>query len=98
MVRKIIWSEKAAFERKEILNYWIARNKSNSYSKKLNNLFQNNIRLLAEFPDLGTETDIPNVRVRVVHVYLIFYEVVEDEIWILSIWDGRRNPENLKIK
>jgi hypothetical protein len=42
---------------------------------------------------LGTETDVPNVRVRVVNVYLIFYEVVEDEIWILSIWDGRRNPE-----
>lgn len=98
MVREIIWSEKAAFERKEILNYWIARNKSNSYNKKLNNLFQNNIRLIVEFPDLGTETDVPNVRVRVVNVYLIFYEVVEDEIWILSIWDGRRNPENLKIK
>lgn len=93
MVREIIWSEKAAFERKEILNYWIARNRSNSYRKKLNNLFQNNIRLIAEFPDLGTETDVPNVRVRVVSVYLIFYEVVEDEIWILSIWDGRRNPE-----
>jgi len=98
MVREIIWSEKAAFERKEILNYWIARNKSNSYNKKLNNLFQNNIRLIVEFPDLGTETDVPNVRVRVVNVYLIFYEVVEDEIWILCIWDGRRNPENLKIK
>lgn len=68
MVREIIWSEKAAFERKEILNYWIARNKSNSYNKKLNNLFQNNIRLIAEFPDLGTETDVPSVRVRVVNV------------------------------
>lgn len=98
MVREIIWSEKAAFERKEILNYWIARNKSNSYSKKLNTLFQNTIRLIAEFPDLGTGTDIPNVKVRIVSVYLIFYEIVEEEIWILTIWDGRRNPENLKIK
>lgn len=34
MVREIIWSEKVAFERMEILNYWIAQNKSNSYSKK----------------------------------------------------------------
>jgi hypothetical protein len=36
MVRKIIWSSNAKAEKIEILGYWIKRNKSNIYSKKLN--------------------------------------------------------------
>ncbi len=98
MVEQIIWSEKAAFERKEILAYWIARNKSNSYSLKLNILFSKTVQLIAEFPHLGMETDEPNVMVRVVKVYLVFYEVIDKKLFILTIWDGRRNPQKLRIR
>ncbi len=37
--RTIKWTEKANFERKEILKYWINRNESKTYSIKLNKLF-----------------------------------------------------------
>lgn len=97
MVRKVIWSEKAAFERREILNYWINRNKSKSYSKKLNHQIRKTILLISEFPELGIQTDRPNIRVRVVNIYLIFYEIKDENIWILTIWDGRRNAQKLKI-
>jgi plasmid stabilization system protein ParE len=36
MVEKIIWSLKAQEDRKQILNYWINRNKSTYYRVKLN--------------------------------------------------------------
>jgi plasmid stabilization system protein ParE len=29
--------------------------------------------------------------------YLIFYQIRDDSIEILHIWDGRRNPEDLKF-
>jgi len=37
--RKIVWTKKANIERKEILEYWIYKNKSARFSKKLNLLF-----------------------------------------------------------
>lgn len=97
MVRKIVWSERAAFDRKEILDYWINRNKSKTFSKKLNKQIKNAILLISEFPDLGIPTDMPNIRLRIVNVYLLFYEIKEDSIWILTIWDGRRNPQKLNL-
>ncbi|WP_447951045.1 hypothetical protein [Chryseobacterium koreense] len=51
--RKINWTEKANFERKEILEYWISRNKSKSYSLKLNKLFIEAMKQVAEFPRTG---------------------------------------------
>jgi hypothetical protein len=40
MVKQIRWTEGAQFDRKEIFQYWNARNKTNNYSKKLNQLFK----------------------------------------------------------
>jgi len=37
---KIIWSSKALLDKKEILGFWISKNKSNVYSKKLNLLIE----------------------------------------------------------
>ena len=46
--RKINWTEKANLERKEILAYWIARNKYKSYSIKLNKLIIDTLNQVAE--------------------------------------------------
>ena len=40
MAKKIIWSANAKADKIEILNYWLDRNKSNTYSKKLNLLLK----------------------------------------------------------
>lgn len=93
MVRKIIWSTNAKADRIEILDYWIKRNKSNSYSKKLNLLFREAINLVAKNPTIGHVTIKENVRVKIVKQFLIIYEITEDSIHIHSIFDNRRNPE-----
>lgn len=91
--RKIIWTFKANQERKDILEYWILRNKSKTFSLKLNKLILYNIGLLAEHPTIGRKTEVQNVRVKIVRDYLIFYEFSDVELIILSVWDGRRNDK-----
>lgn len=91
--RKVIWTVKANKERKEILEYWMLRNKSKTFSIKLNKLILYNVRLLADHSAIGRKTDIDNVRVKIVRDYLIFYEFSNSELIILSVWDGRREDK-----
>ena len=93
MAKKIIWSLKAQVNRKGILTYWNNRNKSNTYSIKLKILFKEAVIIISKFPEVGRLTDIENVRVRLVKDYMIVYETSSNNIYILLIWDGRRNPD-----
>jgi len=55
--RKIIWSNRAKIKRYEILKFYIDRNKSHTYSIKLNRRINKELRLLIKYPDLGITTD-----------------------------------------
>ncbi|KQS23857.1 type II toxin-antitoxin system RelE/ParE family toxin [Dyadobacter sp. Leaf189] len=95
MVKKVIWSQRALEDRKAILAYWIDRNKSNSYSKKLNLLFKEAIQLIAAFPKIGKHTDEENVRIKIVRDCFIIYEETDREIYILTIWNSYQDPARL---
>jgi plasmid stabilization system protein ParE len=97
MSKEIRWSARANQDRLKILEYWINRNQSNFYSIKLDLLFKENIELLAQIPELGKPTNLPNVRVKIVRDYLIFYRVKDAFLEIISIWDSRRNPKKLEF-
>lgn len=96
MAKQIIWSLRAQKDKKEIIKYWSQRNKSNRYSKKLNLLFKESIRLLSEHPYIGKSTDDDTVRIKIIKEYLLIYEVTKTSIHILSIWDGRQDPSKLE--
>ena len=98
MAYQIVWTEKANLERQNILQFWIDHNKSKVFSLKLNKLFVSSIRDIARRPNIGRKTEFDNVRVKIVREYLIFYEVINKHLVILSIWDGRRDRRNLKIR
>lgn len=98
MAYQIIWTEKANIERQHILEFWAENNKSKVYSLKLNKLFIAAIRDLSRKPDIGRKTEFENVRVKIVRDYLIFYEIIKEEILVLSVWDGRRDKKNFKIR
>lgn len=95
MARQIIWTQRAQKERIEIFTFWNNHNKSTTYSKKLNNLFQESLKLICKHPFIGKPTNKETVRVKTLKNYLIIYEITPDEIVVLSIWDCRRNPEDL---
>ena len=98
MAKKIIWSRKAQVELIEILGYWINRNKSNTFSIKLNELVDEQLKLLTENPKIGRKTDIENVYIKVIHKYLLYYELVENELHVLTIRHGSKNPKTLKLE
>lgn len=48
MARRIVWVFQAQNDRKEILAYWKEKNKSVSYSKKLDKLFREALKLIVK--------------------------------------------------
>lgn len=94
--RKIVWTKNAIKNRTDIFDYWNNRNKSKIFSKKLYKEFSEAVNLLKYNPEIGIISDY-NFRHLLIRNYLIFYEIKTTEIVILKIWDGNRNPENLKF-
>lgn len=97
MVKRIVWSRKAASEKRSILTYWSKKNGNKTYSRKLNMKFRETLRLISDYNYLGKNTEYKNVRVTVVESYLIFYRSLETQIEIITVFDSRRNPDDLII-
>jgi plasmid stabilization system protein ParE len=95
MAKRVIWTDTARKARREILEYWIFRNKSKMYSKKLSILFKEKVDLLKSQHYLGKPTNFKDVRATLVSHFSIFYKVSPDQIIIVGIWDNRRNPGDL---
>lgn len=97
MAKEVRWSVKADQDRLDIFDYWLNRNKSASYSIKLAKLFLERTEHIALYPDLGIPTNDPTIKIKIAKPYLIYYQIAEDHIKILTIWDSRRNPQKLKL-
>jgi plasmid stabilization system protein ParE len=97
MAKKIIWSKRALKERFELFDYWNKRNKSTRYSLKLNQQIKATTYLLSMSPLIGKKTDIEAIRIKIIEEYLLFYEIQENQIIILSIKDGRQHPDKMKL-
>ncbi len=96
--RKIVWSNRAKKRLYGILEFYIERNKSKSYSIKLYKLLNKEIKLLLKYPALGLKTSEESVRGLIIDTYIIYYEVTEDKITIHTIWDCRQDPDSKIIK
>jgi plasmid stabilization system protein ParE len=44
---------------------------------------------------MGRKTNVENVHIQIVRQYLIVYKIQNEEILIVRIWDGRRNPDDI---
>jgi len=97
MAEKIEWSERARKELLEILEYWSNRNKSKTYSIKLNELVLDGVELTAQMPESGIPTKFSKVRIKVIRDYFIYYRIHTSSIEVLTIWDTRRNPKKFKL-
>jgi len=91
---KIEWSIEARLDLLDILNFYIIRNRSTTYSKKLNSKINSSAKLIAKQPFIGTQTGIDTVRALITGDYQIIYEILDNTILISMIWDCRRDPED----
>jgi toxin YoeB len=94
---KIEWSVEARLDLLNILEYYIQRNETSTYSRKLYTKINKSVKLISKNSKLGTKTDIDSVRALVTDNYQIIYEIFEKQILIIMIWDCRRNPEDKVI-
>ena len=97
MAKRIIWSRKARDEWKKILSFWYEHTGSKKYSRKLNNKLKLTLLNVKSNNYIGKRTSKKSVRVVICFCYLIFYKIEEDRIIIITIFDSRRNPKDLKL-
>jgi len=81
-----------------ILTYWIYRNKSAVYSIRLEEAIQQNIQSIVQNPEIGKLTNRLNIWLKLVEKYWIVYEIQNDRIVILSIFDTRQDDKKLNKK
>lgn len=63
MVKRIIWNSQAEQIYSGILKFYVQRNGSKTYSKKLNIEVKKLVNLLLKHPFLGKKTSVSNIRV-----------------------------------
>ena len=97
MVKRVIWANAAVEDRDAILDYWFRRIGTKTYSKKLDRIFKDAVRMLRRFPQLGKKVDGRIERALVKDNFIIYYLVTEDALEVRRIWDSRRNPETLEL-
>lgn len=93
--RNVIWSKTADIQFVGILEYWLKRNKSNTYSKKLIKSVADRTRQIALSPYIFKATDFIDVRVASLGNFSIYYKVTDKSIIVTAFWDNRQDPEKL---
>ena len=96
--RKIVWSDRAQKRLHGILEFYIRRNKSNTYSQKLHRLLIREIKILLKHPDIGLKTTEETVRGLIIDNFIVYYPMTEDKIIIHTIWDCRQDTDSKIIK
>ncbi|MGB1040821.1 MAG: type II toxin-antitoxin system RelE/ParE family toxin [Flavobacteriales bacterium] len=96
--KKIIWSDSAKIEFRAILEFYAERNGSINYSNKILIEVQDLLQTLSMNSKIGRMTSNNKTRVIPLKVYLIFYELNENRIEIVSFWDNRQDTLKRKIK
>lgn len=96
--KKIIWSNHAKNELRKILEFYNERNGSEKYSLKILSEIEELLKTLSKSEFIGRLTSNKITRVIPMKVYLIFYEINENVIEIISFWDNRQDEIKRKIK
>lgn len=93
--RKIIWTETAARQRRSILEYWLERNQSATYSLRLLRLSNEKASLIADNPMIYKAAEFPDTRVASMGHFSLFYKILDEAIIITAFWDNRQDPKEL---
>lgn len=93
--RKIIWSKTADIQFNGVLEYWLNRNKSNRYPKRLIRSTIKRTEDIANNPEIYKQTEVSGYRVSVLENFSIYYQVTDDAILIAAFWDNRQDPDRL---
>jgi plasmid stabilization system protein ParE len=92
---KIVWTNTAINQRNNIFEYWNDRNKSTSFTRKLNSKIKERLFLVQPNPYLGKATSFKESRAISLGNYSIIYQTNESQIIVTAFWDNRQDPKKL---
>lgn len=92
---KIVWSDTALNQRRQIFEYWNQRNGNTKYSERIRVLTNNRIKLIIKNPEAFLKVDFENTHVTIIENFKLFYRIYPEIIMITAFWDTRQNPEKL---
>jgi plasmid stabilization system protein ParE len=93
--RNVVWTRTADLQFVGILAYWIKKNKSSTYSKKLLQLTSDRMKQISESPFIYKSTDFEGVRVTPLGNFSIYYKLTAEQIIVVAFWDNRQDPKKL---
>jgi plasmid stabilization system protein ParE len=93
--RKIVWTETAAKQRREILKYWTERNQSTTYAKKLIEITAKHLKVISRNPEAFKETEMNEVRESAMGHFSLYYKITPDQIIVMAFWDNRQDLKKL---
>lgn len=94
--RIIVWTQTARNQRRNILRYWVNRNRSKSYSQKLIRQIAEKVSNISTNPTAYKRCDFPKTRVAAMGHFSIFYQYDDNRILITAFWDNRQDPLKLE--
>lgn len=93
--KEVIWTETAALQRRSILEYWLQRNQSPTYSLKLLQLTNAKAAKIADNPLIYKRAEFPDTYVAAMGHFSLFYKITNHAIIITAFWDNRQDPKEL---
>ena len=95
--RKLIWSNRAIENLEEIFAYFRERNGSHEYGNRLLQQIEEKLRHYLLSPLLGQQDGKSKRRFFVCGNYRIYYRFTKATFEVIKVWDGRRNPDDLRF-
>lgn len=92
---KIVWTETAAKQRREILSYWTERTQSTLYAEKLIEITARHLKVILKNPQAFKETKLTNIRESAMDHLSIAYQVTADQLIVMAFRDNRQDPKKL---
>lgn len=91
----ITWTLLAKSQLQYIIEFWVKRNGTTTYSERLLDKVAMKTKQLSKFPTSTPTTTIPEIRKASLGNYSIYYKVVQGSIIIVAFWDNRQKPSTL---
>jgi len=101
-MKKIVYTSRFKSELEEIYEYIISYTQNENIATSIYNGILEDIIRLESFPNIGIVENVPNsyliIRSIVVFKnYKVYYFTDNDFIVVFSIWNCKRNPDNLNL-
>jgi len=101
-MKKIVYTSRFKSELEEIYSYIISYTQNENIATSIYNGILEDIIRLESFPNIGIVENVPNsdLTIRSIVVfknYRIYYFTEDDFIVVFSIWNCKKNPDDLNL-